>query len=486
MSDRWLTALPVLPILIPLLAATVLLVGPPRQAQRALGLTSCAAALATAITLVLLTRSGRILPVQAGGWAAPFGITIVVDSLAALMVLISAIIATVGLVFTVAAGRDDRFVHAGWQFLLAGIDWAFVTGDLFNLYVAYEVMLMASYFLMTHGTTRRRAREAFGYIAVNLIASMFFLFAVALIYSAAGTLNMAHLAERVTQAPAAPVRAAAVMLMLAFGIKAAVFPLYYWLPHAYAIPRAGIAAFFGGMLTKVGVYSLFRVFTIIFPSGGPDPLLLWLSAGTMLFGVLGALAQEDIRRILSFHIISQVGYMIMGLALASQLGLAGGIFYVLHHIVVKAGLLLAGGAIEETYGTGRLERLGGVARTNGVLALAFVICALSLAGVPPFSGFFAKLLLIRAGLDAGQPWIVAVSVLVSVFTLMSMLKIYANVFWGPGAPARVRARLVAPALLLATITVAVGLQARILFSLTSVAAAHLAQPAQYIGTVLRR
>ncbi|OFX28668.1 MAG: hypothetical protein A2Z07_03240 [Armatimonadetes bacterium RBG_16_67_12] len=486
MNDKLIAALPALPILVPLFVAVLLMTGPPRLARRALGLLGVAVALAVSVALVALTRDGRILPIQAGGWAAPFGITLVADSLAALMVLISAIIALVGLIFTVAANRDDRFVHAGWQFLLAGIDWAFMTGDIFNLYVAYEVMLMASYFLLTHGTTRRQAREAFGYIAINLIASTFFLFAVALIYSATGTLNMAHLAERVPLAPAAPVRAAAALLLVAFGIKAAIFPLFYWLPHAYAIPPAGIAAFFGGMLTKVGVYSLFRVFTIVFPSVGPDPLLLWSAAGTMLFGVLGALAQEDIRRILSFHIISQVGYMIMGLALASQLGIAGGIFYVLHHIVVKVGLILTGGAIEETQGTGRLDRLGGLARTNGPLALVFVMCALSLAGVPPFSGFFAKLLLIRAGLDAGQPGVVAVSILVSVLTLMSMVKIYAAVFWGPGTPKRASARLVVPAALLATVTLVVGLQAQVLFSLTSTAAAHLTTPARYITTVLRK
>jgi len=484
--DRLVAALPALPILVPLAAAIVLLAGPPRVVQRLCGLLAATVALGVGVALVVLTRDGRVLPVQAGGWPAPFGITLVADSLGALMVLIATIIALAGLIFTIGAGRDDRFVHAGWQFLLTGISWAFMTGDIFNLYVSYEVMLMASYFLLTHGTTRRQAREAFGYVAINLMASTFFLFAVALLYSATGTLNMAHLAERVPQAPVAPVRAAATLFLLAFGTKAAVFPLYYWLPHAYAIPRAGVAAFFGGMLTKVGVYSLFRVFTIIFPSSGPDPVLLWVAAGTMLFGVLGALAQEDIRRILSFHIISQVGYMIMGLALASQLGIAGGIFYVLHHIVVKVGLILVGGAIEETHGTGKLERLGGVARTNGLLALVFVICALSLAGVPPFSGFFAKLLLIRAGLEAGQPGIVAVSILVSVLTLMSMLKIYTNVFWGPGTPARVPARLLVPAAALATITVVVGLQARVLFSLTSVAALHLTTPAQYITTVLRK
>ncbi|MGH2372557.1 MAG: proton-conducting transporter membrane subunit [bacterium] len=486
MTDRLIAALPALPIVLPLLTAVFLIAGPARRVQRILGLAGCLASLSVSIALVLLARDGRVMPIQAGGWPAPFGITLVADMLGALMVLIASLIGLVGLAFTIAAGRDDRFVQAGWQFLLVGINWAFLTGDIFNLYVAYEVMLISSYFLLTHGTTRRQAREAFGYVAINLVASMFFLFAVALIYSATGTLNMAHLVERVPQAPAGPVRAGAALLLMAFGIKGAIFPLYFWLPHAYAIPPGGIAAFFGGLLTKVGVYSLFRVFTIIFPSGGPDPVLLWSAAFTMLFGVLGALAQEDIRRILSFHIISQVGYMIMGLALSSQLGIAGGIFYVLHHIVVKSGLLLVGGAIEETHGTDRLERLAGLARTNGTMALVFAICALSLAGMPPFSGFFAKLLLIRAGLDADQPGVVAVSIVVSVLTLMSMLKIYAAVFWGPGTPQRAPARLVAPAAVLAAITVVVGLQARGLFSLTSTAAAHLTAPATYVNTVLRK
>jgi len=486
MSASLLAALPTVPILVPLLAAVALLPGPPPAPRRLVSLVGVVVTLAAGIALVVVTASGRVLPVQAGGWAAPFGITLVADSLAALMVLISGLVALVGLLFTLAAGREDRYVAAGWLFLLAGVDWAFLTGDLFNLYVAYEVMLMASYFLLTHGTTRARAREAFGYVAINLLASTFFLFAVALLYSATGTLNMAQLAERVPQAAPGPVRAAATMLLLAFGTKAAIFPLFFWLPHAYAIPPGGVAAFFGGMLTKVGVYSLFRVFTIVFRSDGPDPLLLWSAAGTMLLGVLGALAQDDIRRILSFHIISQVGYMLMGLALASQLGVTGGIFYILHHIVVKVGLLLVGGAIEESQGTGRLDQLSGLARTNGALALVFLICALSLAGVPPFSGFWAKLLLIRAGLEADQPGIVAVSVVVSVLTLMSMMKIYGGAFWGPGAPRRAPARLVLPAALLACVTVAVGLQARVLHDLSATAAGHLTAPVTYINTVLRR
>jgi multicomponent Na+:H+ antiporter subunit D len=481
-----LATLPALPILVPLTAAIILVAGPSRAAQRGLGLAASVAVLAVSIALVALARDGRVMPIQAGGWAAPYGITLVADMLGALMVLIASLIGLIGLYFTVATGRDDRFIHAGWQFLLAGINWAFMTGDVFNLYVAYEVMLMASYFLLTHGTTRAQAREAFMYVAINLIASTFFLFGVALLYSATGTLNMAHLAERIPLAPAPPVRAAATMLLLAFGTKAAVFPLFFWLPHTYAIPRPGIAAFFGGLLTKVGVYSLFRVFTIVFPRSGPDPLFLWIAAGTMLFGVLGALAQDDIRRILSFHIISQVGYMIMGLALASQLGVAGGIFYVLHHIVVKSGLLLVGGAIQETHGTDRLDKLGGIARTNGPLAVAFLFCALSLAGVPPFSGFFAKLLLLRAGLELGQPWIVAVSIVVSVLTLMSMMKIYTSAFWGEGRPAKVPARLVVPAAVLGSITLIVGLSAQGLFSLAATAAGHLTAPAAYITTVLGR
>ncbi|MDR7417856.1 MAG: proton-conducting transporter membrane subunit [Armatimonadota bacterium] len=483
-ANLW-AALPALPILSPLVAAIALIVPASRRVQRGIVLTGTLASLATAVALVVATSTGRILLVEAGGWAAPFGITLVADAFGALMALIASVIGLVALIFTIVTGRDDRYVRAGWQFLLAGINWAFLTGDIFNLYVAYEVMLMASYFLLTHGTTREQAREAFGYVAINLIASTFFLFAVALLYSGTGTLNMAHLAERVPLAPQGHVRAASTLLLVAFGIKAAIFPLFFWLPHTYAIPRAGIAAFFGGMLTKVGVYSLFRVFTVVFPHTGPNPLILWIATGTMLLGVLGALAQDDIRRILSFHIISQVGYMVMGLGLASQLGVAGGIFYILHHIVVKSGLILVGGAIEETQHTGRLDRLGGLARTNGTMALVFLLCALSLAGVPPLSGFFAKLLLIKAGLETGQMWIVGVSAVVSLLTLMSMTKIYASAFWGAGESERVPARLLAPAAVLGTITLIVGLSAQGLFALSSTAAGHLTSPATYINAVLK-
>jgi multicomponent Na+:H+ antiporter subunit D len=286
------------------------------------------------------------------------------------------------------------------------------------------------------------------------------------------------------------------LLLVVFGIKAAIFPLFFWLPDSYPTAPTPVTAIFAGLLTKVGVYAIIRTQTLLFAPDGPDTLLLFIAGATMLAGVLGAIAQDDVKRILSFHIVSQIGYMILGLGLFTLAGLAGAIFYIVHHIVVKTTLFLVGGLVEEATGTGALKRVGGLLRSAPVIAALFLVPALSLAGLPPFSGFVAKLALVQAGLAEGRHVVVGVSLVVSLLTLFSMTKIWAGVFWGvpevaPPKRLEVGERLrsprwmVAPTAALVLISLAIAGGAGPLYDLSADAAATLLEREPYIRAVLR-
>jgi multicomponent Na+:H+ antiporter subunit D len=305
-----------------------------------------------------------------------------------------------------------------------------------------------------------------------------------------GTLNMADLALKMqTQAENPLLTVLAMVFLFVFGTKAAIFPLYFWLPGPYYPPPAGISAFFGGILTKVGVYAIFRTFTLLFrhdPSFTHE-LLLAISAATMIFGVLGAISQLDIKRILSYHIISQIGYMILGIGLFVPQALAGALFYIVHHVIVKSALFLISGVVQETTGTTSLKALGGLSARSWLLSALFLVAALSLAGLPPLSGFFSKLIILQAGVNSGRYGYVAVGLLGSLLTLFSMLKIWNGVFWGEErAPARPvpLGPLLPGVILLVSLTMGIGLFPRVLYRVVDAAATQLADPWLYITAVL--
>ncbi|KZY24970.1 NADH/ubiquinone/plastoquinone, partial [Alcanivorax sp. HI0035] len=378
--------------------------------------------------------------------------------------------------------------------LLAGVNGAFLTGDIFNLYVWFEVMLVASFSLLILGGERAQMEGAVKYVTLNLVSSALFLSAIGLLYGLVGTLNMADIAVKLGEVDTGMTTVIAMLFMVAFGIKAAAFPFFFWLPASYHTPQVAVSALFAGLLTKVGVYALFRVFTLIF--GMDDPLihqvLLWGAGLTMVTGVLGAAAQFEFRRILSFHIVSQIGYMMMGLALASVsvLALAGGIFYIIHHIIVKANLFFVSGLVYRLRGSYELKQLGGLYRDKPWLALLFLIPALSLAGMPPLSGFFGKFIVIRGGVEAGAWALVAAALVVGLLTLYSMTKIWAEVFWKAAPePAAAPASgsntlLYATVAGLALITVAIGVAAQPVLVLAMATAEQLLDPTRYITAVL--
>jgi multicomponent Na+:H+ antiporter subunit D len=315
---------------------------------------------------------------------------------------------------------------------------AILTGDLFTLFVAFELILVASYVLLTHQGREAQVRSGMTYVVINLFASTLFLFGVAIVYTATGTVNLALLAERIPELPAGTQLGIALWFLVVFGTKAAIFPLFSWLPDSYPTAPTSITAVFAGLLTKIGVYVLIRFFTLMqFEELGW--LLLVIAGLTMIIGVAGALAQDDVKRILSFHVVSQIGYMIMGLGFFTVGGVAGAVLFLVHQIPVKTVMFLAGGLIEDDQGTSALNKVGGLATSRPVIAVLFALPALSLAGLPPFSGFVAKLALVDAGIANGAYVIVAVSLVGSILTLLSMTKIWIGAFWGEVTPSAVPA-----------------------------------------------
>jgi len=495
----------VLPLALTLLTAAVsVLVWRNRRLQRRISVLSAGLLLAAACALLRAVWRHGIIVVQLGDWPAPFGITLVADTFSGIMVVLAGIIGFAVMVYSVA-GIDARRQSFGYfpllHVLLLGVCGAFLTGDIFNLYVWFEVMLMASFVLLVLGGERQQLEGAVKYVTLNLLSSAMFLSAVGILYGFTGTLNMADLVGKLATLEHPSVRVALAMLFLiAFGIKAAMFPLFFWLPASYHTPPAPVSAVFAGLLTKVGVYALIRVFTLLFSSdmGGTYGLITFLAGLTMVTGVLGATAQNDFRRILSFHIVSQIGYMIMGLGLLTAAALAGSIFYIMHHIIVKTNLFLVSGLVHHLRGEYALNRLGGLYRERPLLAFLFIIPAMSLAGTPPLSGFFAKFALVRAGLQIEQYAIVATALAVGLLTLYSMTKIWAEVFWKPSPestndrddggkaspPSSLPRTMLAPVIGLAAITLYMGAAAGPFFALATRAASELLDPASYARAVL--
>jgi multicomponent Na+:H+ antiporter subunit D len=430
-----------LPTVIPLVSAAVALLATRHPwLQRVIAVAALSASLG--ISTALLVHADREGPAVArmGGWSASIGISYVVDRLGALLLVIAFITLLAVLVF--AIGQRSRTAtspvfHPVYLALAAGIGAAFSTGDLFHLFVAFEILLMASYVLLTLDGNAAQVRTGTTYVVVNTIESVVLVTAVGMVYGATGTLSMAELPARLAELSDGMRTTLQLLLLIAFGLKAAVFPLFFWLPDAYPSARSPITAVFAGLLTKIGVYAILRTQTLLF-DGANSTLLLWIGGLTMVIGVLGAIAQNEIKRILSFNIVSKVGFMITGIAIGGPAAIAATIYFVLSHVPTKASLFLVEGLIEHSAGRSGLDRLSGLVHRSGVLGTLFVLSALSLSGVPPFSGFVAKLGLLTAGLDAGQHVVVGVMLATSLLTLVSMMKIWLGAFWGSAAELELR------------------------------------------------
>jgi multicomponent Na+:H+ antiporter subunit D len=495
-AARWLVPLPVF---LPLFGAgATMVLSRWRNAQRVLSISSLVGAVAAAVALLVLVERDGITTVQVCGWPAPLGITLVADLFSSLMLLVGLVTVLGVLVYAIGQpGTEQRFAsfHPVYLVLAAGVSLSFLTGDLFNLFVAFELMLVASYVLITLGGTRAQVRAGMTYVVINLLASTFFVTAVAFFYGATGTVNLADLSVRIADLDPGLRTALALLLLVVFGIKAAIFPLFFWLPDSYPTASTPVTAVFAGLLTKVGVYTMVRTQTLLFPEGSrPGTVILVLASLTMVVGVLGAIAQDDVKRILSFHIVSQIGYMIFGLGLFTVAGIAGAVVFIVHQIPVKTALFMAGGLIEHAGGHSKLSRIGGLVHRAPVVAILFLLPALSLAGIPPLSGFIGKLALVQAGVGAEAWWPTAASLAAGVLTLFSMTKIWGGTFWGqPDDPVpghEMVGRLGAPPLMIAAtagvvaVTLAIAVVAGPLWDLCLRAGEELLDPSVYVQAVL--
>ena len=433
-----------LPVLLPLFAVGAKFIIGPRRPQLQ-GVISMLVLIAdTVISIVLLVAADRHGPlvVQIGGYGAPMGISLVVDRLSGLMIAVSSVVTLAVLIYSQSQGSDEEDAGAplavfypAYLIMVAGVADTFLAGDLFNLFVGFEIMLTASYVLMTVGGTRDRIRAGAVYIMVGIASSLLFMAAIAVTYAAAGTVNLAQLAERLGQLPGNIRLAINLLLIVVFAVKAAAFPLSAWLPDSYPTAPAPVTAVFAGLLTKVGVYCVIRSQTLLFPDRQLRGVLLVVAGLSMLLGIAGAVAQADLKRLLSFTLISHVGYLFLGIALGGARALAGALFYAAHHITVQTSLFLVTGLIERREGTGDVGRISGLARAAPILAALFFIPAMNLAGIPPFSGFLAKLILLQAAGADGRPAalvLMGAALLTSLLTLYAMAKVWSRAFWrGP-------------------------------------------------------
>jgi multicomponent Na+:H+ antiporter subunit D len=428
----------VLPLLLPLLTALLSLFLPKSSAGRtALVWVSGLAQIFVSLWLCGQALDQEFLGLTLGGWAAPYGIVFVVDPLTGIMLCLSSITTFAATAFSLAQWVSDEehpFRLSLLQFITVGINLSFLTSDFFNLFVAFEVMLLSSYALISLEATKKDLPKTLTYVLINVAGSALFLSLAGFAYGYWGTLNFADLSERLAaESDPERVHLFALACTAIFGLKAGVFPLYVWLPQSYPTLPAATAGLFSGMLTKVGVYVLLRVYTTILPHGNSSlyELIGWISVATMLFGVFGAIAQQTIRSVLSWHIISQIGYMVLCLGLFSERAVTACILYITHHIIVKSSLFLVGGTASFLAGTDRLDRMGGLWKVAPLLGILFLVQALSLAGIPPLSGFWGKYLILVEGAEQEKWAFVVGSLLASILTLFSMLKIWLGAFWGP-------------------------------------------------------
>ncbi|RXT08740.1 Na+/H+ antiporter subunit D [Ammoniphilus sp. CFH 90114] len=486
----------VLPIVLPIMTGIILIFFSKHiVVQRWLSLISLLAFIGIASSIVQQVYTEGIQTLYMGGWLPPFGIVFVADMFASLLVLTSGIVALSCLWFSfrgIGLDREKYYYYPFFQFLLTGVSGSFLTGDIFNLFVFFEVMLISSYALIVLGATKIQLRETIKYLVVNIVSSALFVASVAYLYAITGTLNMADLSVRVAEVgQTGLLNVVALMFLIVFSLKAGLF-LYFWLPGSYSAPPTSIAAIFAGLLTKVGIYALFRTFTLIFyhQPEVTHQIIGWMAGATMILGAIGAIAFSDVRQVLAYNVVIAVGFIVFGLAAHTTAAVEGAIFYLINDMIIKALLFLLGGAMIGIAGTSHLQKMGGLIKYHPVLGWMFFIAAIALAGVPPLSGFIGKLLIVQGGLTAEMYWLVGISLATSLIVLYSIMKVFMHGFWGetklsPKEEKGSDKGLLAPCAVLVFLSFALGLGADFFYPYIEIAAETLMDPTIYIQAVLK-
>jgi multicomponent Na+:H+ antiporter subunit D len=485
----------ILPIIIPIIIGMLMVIWKKnRKIHRLLSVVSTIAVGAVSLLLLVQIKNEGIQTLQLGGWEAPFGVSLVADTLSVILVLTTSIVSLCCLLYSFHSIGEEREAYYFYPLILClitGVNGSFLTGDIFNLFVCFEVMLVSSYVLISLGGTKVQLRESIKYVLINIISSFLFLVAIAFLYAMTGTLNMAHLSVRIAEVgQSGLMNTVAILFLIVFSLKAGLF-LFFWLPGSYSAPPTAIAAIFAALLTKVGIYAIIRTFTLIFYHD-PDVthLLIGILAGvTMILGAIGAVAYLDIKKILTYNVIIGVGFILAGVASFTSEGMTGSLFYLVHDMIIKALIFLLGGLIIHLTGTSKINEISGLIRLHPSLGWMFFISALSLAGIPPLSGFLGKLFITEGTFEAGYFWLGGIGLLTSLMVLYSIMKIFMNTFWGYTELTEDQEKgttkgLLLPIGILTTLTIALGLGAEGIHLYVDQAVETIMNPAIYIEAVM--
>ncbi|MEG0258809.1 MAG: Na+/H+ antiporter subunit D [Lysinibacillus sp.] len=485
----------VLPLIVPIITAILLVfIRGHVILQRIISfITLIFVAIVSAVLLHEIQSQG-VMRIDFSGWLPPFGISFVADSFAILLVLTSSIVATICMLyafFTLGERYEKTFFYPFALLMVAGVNGSFLTGDIFNLFVCFEVMLLASYALVSLGGKRVQLREALKYVLINIVGSWIFLVALAFLYGTVGTLNMAHIAVRVAELGADPlITTVALIFLVVFSLKAGLL-LFFWLPGSYTEPPTAVAALFAALLTKVGIYALMRTFTLMFPNNMDvtHTVLAVMAGVTLIAGCMGALASRDIRTIASYNVIIGVGFIIIGLAVGTETALQGAIYYVIHDMVAKALLFLAIGTMIYVTGETLIDNISGLIRNYPLFGWLFFIVMCSLAGIPPLSGFLGKILIGQGAIEAEHYVLLGLGFASSLAVLYSLLRIFLSSFFGETIISiedekPLPKRIIMPLVILALCTTGLGVGAEWLAPYVTDAANTLYNPSLYIDAVL--
>lgn len=471
--------------------------------QKIISITGSVVSIIVAVLLFSHVYNHGIMAMQAGHWRAPFGISFVADTFSATMVLLASLSSAAVSVFssvTIKKARMKFGYFPSFHFLIMGLNGAFLTGDIFNLYVWFEVVIITSFIFITLGGKKVQIEAAVKYFTLNFLASMVFLTAIAVLYGLAGSLNMADLSGKIqTIQNHGLVQVTAIIFLVGFGIKSAIFPLYFWLPDSYHTPQAAISSIFAGLLTKVGVYALLRVFSLIFiPDAFMKNLVVVLAGLTLVSGGLGAVVQVNMRKMFSYLIVCHIGYMIGGLGMFTVAALSGAIFYLIHDIIIKTNLFLVAGLIYKMNGELDMRRMGGIYDKYPALSLLMAVPLFSLVGVPPLSGFWPKIDLFKASFTTSNYFLLGCLIFGSVITLFVISRLWSEVFWKKmkspvrkpyiryydEMPKAQKTLLIIPILFLSIISLYIGLGAENIFRLSNHIATELIDNSAYKNAVL--
>ncbi|MFS0688916.1 Na+/H+ antiporter subunit D [Sporosarcina sp. 179-K 8C2 HS] len=489
--------LPLLPIILPFLFAILLLFFKENiRIQRALSLVGVIISLIASFYLLVTVKSEGVLAVTLGSWPAPFGISMVSDMFSALLVTTTLLITLFVVVYSFTAIGEEReryFYYPAILFMVTGVNGAFTTGDIFNMFVFFEVLLIASYLLIVLGGEKKQLSESIKYILVNVVSSALFVITVAYLYSVVGTLNMADISVKIAEVgQPGIITVIAVLMLIVFGVKGAIFPLYFWLPGSYAAPPIPVLALFGALLTKVGVYAIMRTYTLFFVHnvGVTHEILMVVSVLTVIVGCVGALAYFDLKQIIIYNIVIAVGVILFGAAQMNEAGISGAIFYLVHDMLIKGALFLLIGIIIYVTGTSNLRKMGGLMKTHAPLGWFYLIAAFGLAGIPPLSGFIGKLLIAQGAFQAGNIWGSIIILASSLIVLLSVIRIFIYAFWGepvelPKTKRKPYARMMLPTIVLVVLSVFYGVGTEWIIPYVTDATDVLLQPSIYIDAVLK-